>query len=272
MAGNHSLISASELRDRLSGKNIVILDIRFYLDDKHKGRQEYMRSHIPGAVFLDIEYDLSSPVIKGVTGRHPLPDPVLLESRFRECGLNDTSSVVVYDQSHGAFASRAWWLLRWLGKEEVVVLDGGFEAWRSADGPVDNQWTLADKGNFKATMREEMVVQKEQLLNASHPIVDSREHRRFTGEFEPIDPVAGHIPGAVCLPYPDNTDASGKWKSKSFLQQKFSSIPSDAIPVFYCGSGVTACHNILAYKIATGKDAPLYAGSWSEWINYYPPA
>lgn len=270
---NHStLITTSRLVDLLSDKDVVLLDIRFYLDNKDKGRQEYMMSHIPGAIFLDIEQDLSSPVIKGITGRHPLPDPLLLESRLRGSGVNMNSRVVVYDQSHSAYASRAWWLLRWLGHDDVFVLDGGFEAWRSEGGDVDNQWMLAQTGNFKATIREEMVVQKEQLLDPSQPIIDSREYRRYTGEFEPIDPVAGHIPGAVCMPYTDNTEASGKWKSKSFLQEKFSSIPDEPIPVFYCGSGVTACHNILAYKIATGKDAKLYAGSWSEWINYYSPA
>lgn len=272
MINNNQLITASNLIGLLSKRDIVILDLRFYLDNKDKGRQEFMIAHIPGAIYLDIEHDLSSPVIKGVTGRHPLPDPVLLESLFRGSGIQHDSLVVVYDQLHSAYASRGWWLLKWLGHTQVVVLDGGIESWKSLGGPMDNQWTLADPGNFKAAINNEMVVQKEYLLNATQPIVDSREYKRFTGEFEPIDPVAGHIPGAVCLPYLDNTDAAGKWKSKDLLAQKFSSLPEDATPVFYCGSGVTACHNVLAYKIATGRDAKLYPGSWSEWIHYYPPA
>ncbi|MEP6647027.1 MAG: sulfurtransferase [Saprospiraceae bacterium] len=265
-----TLISVEELSALRSSEDIVLLDCRFYLMDTAKGRKEYMQSHIPGAIYLDINHDLSSPVIRGVTGRHPLPKPQILEATLISSGLNNKSQVVVYDQSNGAYASRAWWLLRWLGHKDVAVLNGGFKAWTSKDLPVDNMWTLPLQGNFKADLQENMTVYMESLGSLHNPLVDSREYTRYSGEHETIDPIAGHIPGAVCVPYLDNTFESGEWKNKEELKKKFSAIElaSKDSPVFYCGSGITACHNILAYKIATGKDSKLYPGSWSEWINH----
>ncbi|HUR30974.1 MAG TPA: sulfurtransferase [Saprospiraceae bacterium] len=266
----NTLISPEEFIQIYSRKDIVILDTRFYLDDLLRGRKEYIQSHVPGAVYLDITHDLSSPVVKGLTGRHPIPDPEVLAFTFRAAGINHSSQVIVYDQSNGAYASRAWWLLRWLGYEDVAVVDGGFAAWITLKGPLDNQWPLPSPGNFESQLQLQMHVDLNDLEHSHQPLIDSREYRRFTGEYEPIDPVAGHIPGAVCIPYMENTDATGKWKTTSELKDRFRDIngSQDGMPVFYCGSGVTACHNILAYKIATGKDAKLYSGSWSEWILY----
>ncbi|MEO5905337.1 MAG: sulfurtransferase [Saprospiraceae bacterium] len=268
-----TLITAGELQNEFSNSDVVIVDCRFYLDDPDKGRKEYIESHIPGASYVDLNHELSSPVIKGITGRHPLPHPEILEQIFRSAGISHSSQVIAYDQSNGAYASRAWWLLRWLGHERVAVLDGGFKVWLGINGPLDNQWEIPEPGNFQMHLQSHLVTSIDEVLDTKENLIDSREHRRYTGEFEPIDPIAGHIPNAVCIPYVDNTDAEGRWRDPPELREKFSEVAlKNSIPVFYCGSGVTACHNILAYKLATGKDSRLYAGSWSEWINYHPPA
>ena len=266
-----TLITVDQLSTILKVTSTVIIDCRYYLADINRGRQEYLRDHIPGAYYMDIGLDLSSPVIKGVTGRHPLPHPEVLASALRAAGMDNTSQVVVYDQLNGGYAARAWWLLKWLGHSPVAVLDGGYGAWKNQGLSIDNQWPAPKEGDFQFHLRKELTVDMHQVQGLREPIVDSREYKRYTGESEPIDPIAGHIPGAVCIPYTDNTFENGIWKSPAFLKEKFDTIePELASPVFYCGSGVTACHNILAYKIATGRDARLYPGSWSEWINYYP--
>ena len=268
-----TLISVDELLPLLGNKDAVIIDCTYYLNDFDRGRREYLKAHIPGAYFLDIGHDLSAPVIKGITGRHPLPDPDIITAAFKACGVNANSQVIAYDQMNGVYASRAWWLLKWLGHDKAAILNGGFSAWIASSYETDNQWPPPKKGNFISKPRNELIVSKEEIGKINNPTVDSREYKRYTGETEPIDPIAGHIPGAVCIPYLDNVDENGMWKSKEFLAGKFKEItdPSTS-PVFYCGSGVTACHNIFGYKLATGLDAKLYAGSWSEWINYNPIA
>jgi len=267
----HPLHSVNELHSVLKNNDVVVLDCTYYLNDFDKGRREYLQQHIPGAYFLDIGHDLSAPVIKGVTGRHPLPDPEVITFAFRSCGINQDSLVVAYDQMNGVYASRAWWLLEWLGHTNVAILDGGFAAWKEAGFETDNQWPAPKKGNLITHVRNEWTVTKEEVALEKNNIVDSREYKRYTGEVEPIDPIAGHIPGADCIPYLDNIDEHGFWKSKNYLLKKFKSLAENtSTPIFYCGSGVTACHNIFAYKLATGLDAKLYGGSWSEWINYYP--
>ena len=272
-ANEKSLVNTTELSGLLRQPHLVILDCRYSLADFDLGRREYFQAHIPGAVFMDIGLDLSSPVIKGVTGRHPLPHPEVLASSLRAAGVSNESQVIAYDQSNGMYASRAWWLLRWLGHPRVAILDGGLNAWKVAGLEMDNQCYPPGKGDFTYTLRPELTVSREQVAEGKDSIIDSRDYKRFTGETEPIDPVAGHIPGATCIPFMDNTDEKGFWKSPDSLKQKFSGvIPQEGpAPVFYCGSGVSACHNIFAYHLATGKDARLYPGSWSEWINYYPP-
>lgn len=269
-----TLIEVSELTERMIQSDLVILDCRLWLMEKGRGRKEYLQGHIPGAFYMDPEVDLSSPAIQGVTGRHPLPHPEVVASAFRAAGIHASTQVVVYDQSSGAFAARAWWILRWLGHDQVAILNGGMEAWLSAGLEIDNQWPPPKAGTFEPHLRPELIVDKTWI--AAHPqgIYDSRDYRRYTGEIEPIDPVAGHIEGAVCIPHADNTNADGKWKPLEALQERFANIHSSDLgqPIFYCGSGITACQNIFAYKIATGKDALLYPGSWSEWIHYYPAA
>lgn len=266
-----TLISIEDAQELLASGNAVWLDCSFALQDTALGRQQYMAGHIPGAHYLDLNHDLSSPVIQGVTGRHPLPDPEVIRLRFSQCGIHDHTQVIVYDQTNGAYASRAWWLLQWLGHEAVAVLDGGFAAWKTQALPIDNRWTAPVEGHLTPVIRDDMIIRKESIPTLTAKLIDSREKIRFTGASEPIDSVAGHIPGAVCLPFGENMEADGKWKNKEALRLRFQEIgDADHPPVFYCGSGVTACHNVLAYKIATDRMAQLYPGSYSEWINYYP--
>jgi len=266
-----TLITVDQLSTILKEESTLILDCRYYLGDITKGRKEYLQHHIQGAYYMDIGLDLSSPVIKGVTGRHPLPNPEVISSTLRAAGMHNACQVVVYDQLNGGYAARAWWILKWLGHEHVALLDGGYQAWHSKSMALDNQWPPPKEGSFQFQLRNNLTASKHELVTHTDQLVDSREYKRYTGELEPIDPIAGHIPGAVCIPYLDNTFENGVWKSPDVLRSKFEAIQSAMTsPVFYCGSGVTACHNILAYKIATGLDARLYPGSWSEWINYYP--
>lgn len=268
-----TLISTEEVLSLLDKDNTVILDCRYSLTDHDAGRKDFLNSHIPGAYYMDLGHDLSAPVIQGITGRHPLPNPEVLTFTLRAAGLNADSQVIVYDQSNGAYAARAWWLLNWLGHQRVAVLNGGFAAWEKENLPADNQWPAPKGGNFQPTLRQDLIVHKEYVNETVDAIVDSRAYERFTGEKEPLDPVAGHIKGAVCHSFTNNIHPDGYWKSAQELRENFASLhlSTDKNPIFYCGSGVTACHNILAYKVATGRLARLYPGSWSEWINYYPP-
>lgn len=267
-----TLISAEEASKMLQDQHTIFLDCRYSLTDHDSGRQAYLKSHIPGASYLDLGHDLSAPVIKGVTGRHPLPDPEVLAATLRAAGLTANHQVVVYDQSNGAYASRGWWLLNWLGHNRVAVLNGGYAAWQKAEFPTDNQWPAPKQGDFDFTLANELLVHKEYVNETNDAIVDSRAYDRFTGEKEPIDPVAGHIEGAICMPFTQNFREDGSWLTKEELADRFlkGTLPNLENPIFYCGSGVTACHNILAFKIATGRFTRLYPGSWSEWINYYP--
>jgi thiosulfate/3-mercaptopyruvate sulfurtransferase len=266
-----TLISLDDFIDLQRKQSVVLLDCTFYLMEPAQGRREYLQAHIPGAFYLDTNHDLSAPVVPHVTGRHPLPNPEVLANTLRQCGLNHGMQVIAYDQSNGVYASRAWWLLNWLGHKEVAVLDGGFKNYIAHQHPVDNQWPPPLKGNFVPNVQSQMAVTMEDILRDRSSLVDSREYSRYAGEHEPIDAIAGHIPGAICIPYQDNVTADGFWQKPAYLEKKFSDLSNTIdTPVFYCGSGVTACHNILAYKLATGKEAKLYGGSYSEWINYHP--
>src|SRR5690606_2218495 len=235
----------------------------------------YAEGHLPGAGFADLEQDLSGPVIKGVTGRHPLPDPARLEERLRAWGVNQDSTLVLYDDGPGAFAARAWWLLAWLGKRDgVYLLDGGFQAWRAAGLPVTAQITEPPRGTFTARPDARLVLDADSLRrrlgDPTLTLLDARAEPRFRGEVEPLDPVAGHIPGARCAPFTDNLGSDGRFLPADQLRQRFERLLDGRSPehlVAYCGSGVTACHNLFALSLAGLPLAPLYAGSWSEWIT-----
>ncbi|WGL62886.1 sulfurtransferase [Pseudomonas sp. CW003PS] len=269
------LISTQDLQQRLQQEDLLLLDCRFALEDPAYGRRSYLEGHLPGAHFLDLEQDLSAPVIKGVTGRHPLPDPSALVERLRSCGLRQDSQVVLYDDGPGAFAARAWWLLVWLGKRDgLYLLDGGLKAWREAGLELTCAAPDNAPGDFCAEPDNSLVLTAEQLAlrlgTADLTLLDARALPRFLGEVEPIDPVAGHIPGAQCAAFTDNLGADGRFLPADELRQRFDGLrgerPLENL-VAYCGSGVTACHNLFAMSLAGYPLAPLYAGSWSEWIT-----
>lgn len=269
------LIDTTRLNAQLAQPNLCVIDCRFFLDDPQYGKRSYEQAHIPGAVYLDLEADLSGPVIPGQTGRHPLPQPQQLIQRLRTAGLNNDSEVVLYDDGPGAFAARAWWLLAWLGKRSgVYLLDGGLKAWCAAGGPMSSEPAVVAPGNFEGTPDNSLLIDARQLLaDLQQPgltLLDARALPRFLGEQEPIDPVAGHIPGAQCVPFNGNLDEDGRFLSPQALEERFRPLVATTSAerlVAYCGSGVTACHNLFALCLAGHPLAKLYAGSWSEWIT-----
>lgn len=269
------LLSPAELAARLDQPDLRILDCRFALEDPAYGARCYGEGHIPGARFADLERDLSGPVHKGVTGRHPLPAPARLVERLRSWGIDDQSTVVLYDDGPGAFAARAWWLLAWLGKRDgVYLLDGGLAAWKKANLPLSTEQPSVAPGHFSGQPDPRLVVDAEQLRQRlGEPqltLLDARALPRFRGEVEPLDPVAGHIPGARCAAFTDNLGADGRFLPREQLRQRFAGFLADRPAeqlVAYCGSGVTACHNLFALSLAGYPLAPLYAGSWSEWVT-----
>lgn len=269
------LISPQALNERQSQPGLVILDCRFALEDPDYGLRSYAEGHIEGAQFADLERDLSGPVTKGVTGRHPLPDPDELIERLRGWGINNDSDVVLYDDGPGAFAARAWWLLAWLGKRDgVFVLDGGLKAWHAAGFPLNLDSVKVPRGHFDGAPDNQLLIKaqalQKRLNDPALTLIDARALPRFRGEVEPIDPVAGHIPGAQCAAFGENLDSSGRFLPVEQLKQRFAEKIGDRSPdelVAYCGSGVTACHNLFALALAGYPLGKLYAGSWSEWIN-----
>ena len=269
------LISPQALNERQSQPGLIILDCRFALEDPDYGLRSYAEGHIEGAQFADLERDLSGPVTKGVTGRHPLPDPDELIERLRGWGINNDSDVVLYDDGPGAFAARAWWLLAWLGKRDgVFVLDGGLKAWHAAGFPLNLDSVKVPRGHFDGAPDNQLLIKaqalQKRLNDPALTLIDARALPRFRGEVEPIDPVAGHIPGAQCAAFGENLDSSGRFLPVEQLNQRFAEKLGDRSPdelVAYCGSGVTACHNLFALALAGYPLGKLYAGSWSEWIN-----
>ncbi|UUY07890.1 sulfurtransferase [Pseudomonas sp. J452] len=269
------LLSPSQLQARLNQSRLVILDCRFALDNPGYGARSYGEGHIPGAQFADLERDLSGPILKGVTGRHPLPEASQLLERLRAWGISQDNDVVLYDDGPGAFAARAWWLLAWLGKRDgVYLLDGGLKAWKNAGLPLDSNVSSLPRGDFSGQPDNRLLLDARQLQqrlgNSELTLLDARALPRFRGEVEPLDPVAGHIPGAQCAVFTDNLGSDGRFLPAAQLQQRFAALlgdkPVEAL-VAYCGSGVTACHNLFALSLAGYPLAPLYAGSWSEWIT-----
>lgn len=253
-------------------QHIIIIDCRFALTDPTLGRQQYQTAHIPGSYHLDLNGDLSSPVeIHG--GRHPLPNSTTLGGKLATMGINSDTLVIAYDDSRFAFASRLWWLLRYYGHEKVAILDGGYSNWAKAGYSVTADLPQpVERGNFQPQIQVAQIVDIESVKaiqnSSEHILIDSREVDRYLGKIEPIDPIAGHIPGAVNYPWQDVSTSDGFALPVTSQQQRWKQISTEIKPIVYCGSGVTACVNLLSLAIAGIDGAKLYPGSWSDWCSY----
>ncbi|BAZ70003.1 rhodanese domain-containing protein [Fischerella sp. NIES-4106] len=267
------IVSREWLLEHLEDPQVVIVDCRFSLADPQLGKQQYQTSHIQGAYYLDLNQDLSSPVEEH-GGRHPLPNPDQLADKLSTIGVNFQKTLVVaYDDSHFAFASRLWWLLRYLGHEQVAVLDGGFSQWEKANYRVTDIIPQPEqKGTFTYTMQPQMLVERQIVINRKDlpgvALVDSRESDRYLGIREPIDKIAGHIPGAVNYPWSEVSDSKGYLLPSQEQIHRWSQLKQADEIIVYCGSGVTACVNLLSLELAGIHTGKLYAGSWSDWISY----
>ncbi len=269
-----TLISAANLAERLASTDhpVLVFDCRFDLADTAAGEQAYAAGHIPGARYLHLDRDLSG-VKTGANGRHPLPERAALVDKLAALGLNEGQQVVAYDSQGGAFASRLWWLLRWLGHDSVAVLDGGLQAWQAAGQTLDTAGpSPAARGSFKARAPLAVTVDAQHVLDnlktGDRTVVDARAADRYRGENETIDPVGGHIPGAVNRFFKDNLAADGRFKPAHTLRDEFAAVIGQRKPeqvILQCGSGATACHNALAMEVAGLHGAAVYIGSWSEW-------
>ena len=270
-----TIVDCKTLAEHLRDPDWVVFDCRFALLSPDQGHKEYKKSHIPGSWYADLDKDLAS-AKQSSTGRHPLPDVDTFTTWLRVNGVNSDSQVVAYDASNGVFASRLWWMLRWVGHQNVAVLDGGWSAWLEGSYTTSKDIPPAQPGDFDGRPDDDMWVSTsdvEAIVNnqpSSTRIIDARIEPRFKGEVEPIDPVAGHIPGAYNYPCQRNLDERGYFLSGKELRENLEPIldTDDARRIInMCGSGVAACRNILAMEIAGWPETRLYVGSWSEWIT-----
>ena len=266
-----TLISTDDLARHLDDPAFVVVDCRHNLADVDAGERAYRAAHIPGAAFLHLDRDLSG-AKTGRNGRHPLPEVSALAATFGRTGIDTTKQVVAYDQNGGMWASRLWWLLHWLGHDAVAVLDGGLDKWaaekrpQTSELPAPRSAMFVPMGPGPAATADEIA---RHLNDGSLFVLDARAPERFRGDLEPLDPVAGHIPGAHNRPYGENLTSQGSFKSAALLRSEFEELLVDTPPsavVHHCGSGVTACHNVLAMSVAALRGSRLYPGSWSEWI------
>lgn len=267
-----NLISSEALKTRLGDDKLRIIDTRFALTAPEAGREAYAAGHLPSAVYFDLDKDLSSPPGEH-GGRHPLPDMEVFAAKLEAAGISNSSFVVVYDDQANMFAGRLWWLLRYAGHDEVAVLDGGLSAWTEAGFETTRDVPTFDKGVFTLDLRPEMLADMDHVRrNLDNPnvlLVDARGADRYRGENETMDPKAGHIPGALSLPYTDNLDGK-RYKPAETLKARFKDLGLDEAEevIVYCGSGVSASHDLIALEEAGIKNAKLYVGSWSDWSSY----
>jgi thiosulfate/3-mercaptopyruvate sulfurtransferase len=270
------LISPPQLAQALEHSPLQVVDCRFQLSDPAWGYEQYLQGHIPGAVYLHLDRDLSSPIGRH-GGRHPLPEPSQLVKTLAKMGITlGETWVVAYDDSRFAFASRLWWLLRYLGHERVSLLDGGWQAWQAAGLAIASGLgevsSIPIVNDFVPTVQSDWLVDWETMqtkLNSPGTVlVDSRERDRYEGKREPIDPIAGHIEGAICLPWQEVTTPDGYCQSPAILRQRWQEQEKAEEIIVYCGSGVTACVNLFSRAIAGLPMAKLYPGGWSDWCSY----
>lgn len=274
-----TLIDTTTARNHLTDPGWVFVDCRFVIREPERGQRDYRASHIQGALYADLDKDLSGQIVSGRTGRHPLPELEAIVRAFSGWGIGPGTQVIAYDESTGAMAAaRLWWLLKWAGHDAVAVLDGGFKAWTAAGLPcgsgVESRQEVGPRPSFAAAFRPEMAVDAQQVRSVLNDpgwvVLDARAAERYRGENETIDPVAGHITGAVSAPYGSALGPDGLFKPAAVVARQFESVMGarDAEhTIVYCGSGVTAAHSVLACAHA-GLGLPrLYVGSWSHWIT-----
>lgn len=268
-----TLVSTKDLAENLENPEWIIFDCRFTLTDPAAGKLKFNEGHIPGAIYVHLDDDLAAPVTSS-SGRHPLPDVNVLAAKLGKWGVDKNKQVVVYDDTFGAMACRMWWLLRWLGHDNVALLDGVFPKWQKEKRPTNTKPAKLRSTKFTPMVRHELVVDadyvQQHISKDDSLLIDARPDVRFTGDVEPIDKVAGHVPGATNRPFDDNLNLGGDFLPVDELKEEFSDLlmgkdPSQVINM--CGSGVTACHNILAMECLGFKNTRLYAGSWSDWIT-----
>jgi len=270
---SNTLVTTEDLSAHLGDPNWVVFDCRFTLTDPEGGRQAYQKHHVPGAHYVHLDEDLAAPVSES-SGRHPLPDAHVFAEKLCRWGVGVNKQVVVYDDSYGAMAVRMWWMLRWLGHPGVALLDGGYPKWMREMRPVTADVPPTRKGHCACLPEPSQIVNADDVLRAStHAeflIIDARPERRYSGEYEPLDPVAGHIPGSINWSFEENLDIDGTFLPPEALRENFQALLKGRPPwrvIHTCGSGVTACHNLLAMEIAGLPGSRLYPGSWSEWIR-----
>jgi thiosulfate/3-mercaptopyruvate sulfurtransferase len=268
-----TLVTVETLAENYTRPDWTVVDCHFLLDDTGAGLRAYQREHIPGATYAHLDDDLSGTVIPGETGRHPLPEPEVFAARLSAWGIDNDTQVVAYDNRGGAIAVRLWWMLKWLGHEAAAVLDGSFKHWKQAGLPVTAEVPAPQPRRFIPRPRPELIAGTAEIAaipgQSEKLLVDSRTPERYRGEVEPIDPVAGRIPGAVNRCHLDNLDEDGRFKPVDELKAIFSQLIGDRPAqdvIFYCGSGVTSAHNILAMAYAGLGMPRIYPGSYSEWI------
>jgi thiosulfate/3-mercaptopyruvate sulfurtransferase len=270
-----TLITTRDLIAHLDDPDWVVLDCRFSLAEPDRGEQDYIEAHIPGAVYVHLDRDLSDTIVPGVTGRHPWPSVESATELLSNLGIGPGVQVVAYDDTGGGIAAvRIWWILRWLGHKSAAVLDGGWSKWAREGRPVVGGVETRSKREFMPNPRSDLIKNAKQVddwrNDPAYLVVDSRAAERYLGDVEPIDSVAGHIPGAKNSPWMDNLAKDGTFLPKEELRQRYVALLGEIPPdraVFYCGSGVTSIHNLLAMEYTGVGEGRLYAGSWSEWIT-----
>jgi thiosulfate/3-mercaptopyruvate sulfurtransferase len=268
-----TIISADELRKNIDNKDFIIFDSRCDIKDQGYGIDSYTEGHIPNSIFVDIDNDLACEKQPG-TGRHPLPNVDMFCEKLSHWGMSNNKQVVIYDDAGGAFAGRMWWMMKWLGHDLVAVLDGGVNSWVKEGNKLVTSPTIFEKSYFEPNVRNDMIAQVSDVEEAQFKmntiLLDARSKERYDGLNDPVDPVAGHVPGAISHPLGNNLDRTSKFRSKEELIHNFGKISQELNTkeiISMCGSGITACHNILALEISGIKNVKLYVGSWSEWIT-----
>lgn len=269
-----TILSVKESSKHLNNPDWGFIDCRFYLQEPDQGYQDYLEGHIPGAVYAHLDQDLSGVAVAGKTGRHPLPDIQDIAEKLSIWGINSQTQIVAYDNQGGALAARLWWMMRWLGHDRVAVLDGGWGAWIESGNEQETQVPTRTRRQFVPELHPELLVDvhfvEKIRTDPDYLLIDARSPERYWALEENIDPVAGHIPGAVSAPFSENLDEDGYFLPDEMLVDRFRNLLGDYPPektIVYCGSGVTSIHNIIA-MLKVGFNMPkLYVGSWSEWIT-----